>query len=153
MVSVMCYCVFNIKFKMNGGEINMINKIDGIMLFSENAKKLADFYKEKVGLERVEEMVAGENDENVFLFSFGDEGTGFGIMDHSRVKGKNQNPERFIVNLEVNDIEEEVKKLDKANVKKIQDTYHIEGYGLIATFEDVDGNYFQLVQIRENGGN
>jgi len=30
----------------------------------------------------------------------------------------------------------------------VQDTYHIEGYGYISTFEDVDGNYFQLVQVR-----
>lgn len=51
-------------------------------------------------------------------------------------------------NLETDNIEEEVKKLDKAGVKKVQDTYHMENYGHIATFEDVDGNYFQLVQVR-----
>ena len=52
-------------------------------------------------------------------------------------------------NLEVDDIEKEVERLKKAMVKLIQDIYHIEDYGKIATFEDVDGNYFQLVQTRE----
>jgi len=51
-------------------------------------------------------------------------------------------------NLEVEDIESEVARLDKAGVKKVQDTYHMEGYGWIATYEDPDGNYFQLVQVK-----
>lgn len=131
----------------------MIKKIDGIMLFSENAKRLAEFYMEKVGLDKAEEMVAGENDESVFLFSFGGDTTGLTIMDHSKVKGKNKEPERIIFDLEVDDIEEEVKRLENAEVKKIQDIYHVENYGMIATFEDVDGNYFQLVQIRDNKSN
>ena len=52
-------------------------------------------------------------------------------------------------NLEVDDIEKEVKRLKHARAKLVQDIYHIEDYGKIATFEDVDGNYFQLVQVRE----
>lgn len=53
-----------------------------------------------------------------------------------------------IFNLEVDDIEEEVKRLDGAGVKKVADIYHMQNYGYIATFEDIDGNYFQLVQVR-----
>jgi len=63
-------------------------------------------------------------------------------------KGKNKNPERIIFNIEVDDIEKEAKRLKEAKVMLVQDTYHIEGYGYIATFEDIDGNYFQLVQVR-----
>lgn len=54
----------------------------------------------------------------------------------------------LIVNLEVDDIEKEVKRVEEKGAKKKQDIYHIEGYGLIATFEDIDGNFFQFVQIR-----
>ena len=64
------------------------------------------------------------------------------------MKGKNKNPERYMINFEVDDIKKEVKRLDKAKVKKIADTYHLEGYGWVVTFADIDGNYFQLVQVR-----
>lgn len=125
----------------------MIKGIDSITLFSENAKALAEFYKDKVGLKMTLEAEVGEG-ANLFGFEFGEGRTGLYIMDHSQVKGQNQQPERIIFNLEVSDIEEDVKKLDEKGVKKIADTYHMQNYGYIATFEDVDGNYFQLVQVK-----
>jgi len=75
-------------------------------------------------------------------------GSGFSILDNSKVKGKNKNPERFLFNLEVDDIKKEVPRLKKAGVKVVAEIYHVEGYGWLATFEDLDGNYFQLVQVR-----
>lgn len=127
----------------------MFRGIESISIGSENASTLADFYKEKVGLELSSEAEMGENGEKVFMFEF-KEGAGLNIMDHSEVKGKNSNPQRLLINLEVKDIEEAIKKLDGAGVKKIQDQYHIEGYGWVATYEDPDGNYFQLVQVRDS---
>jgi len=117
------------------------------MLFSENAKKLAKFYREVVGLKQTMEAEMGEGDENYFGFKIG-KGPELGIMDHSKVKGKNKNPERIIFNLEVDNIKKEAKRLTTAKAKKVQDIYHVEGYGYIATFADVDGNYFQLVQVK-----
>ena len=125
----------------------MIKGIESITLFSENAKKLADFYKNKVGLKMTLEAEVGEQGENLFGFEIKG-GSGFYIMDHSDVKGKNKDPKRIILNLEVSDIEEDVKRLDDAGVKKIADIYHMQNYGYIATFEDPDGNYFQLVQVK-----
>lgn len=125
----------------------MIKGLESLTLFSENAKNLANFYKDKVGLKIKFEGVMGENDEEIYELNVG-KGSGLYIIDHSKVKGKNRQPERIVFNLEVNDIEKEVKRLDKARVKKIQDTYHIEGYGYIATFQDIDGNYFQFAQVR-----
>ena len=125
----------------------MIRGIESILLFSENAKKLAKFYREVVGLKQTMEAEMGEGGENYFGFKIG-KGPELGIMDHSRVKGKNKNPERMIFNLEVDDIKKEAKRLTGAKVKKIQDVYHVEGYGYIATFADVDGNYFQIVQVK-----
>lgn len=124
----------------------MIKGIESILLFSENPQRLADFYAEKVGLKMTTEAEVGEG-EDFFGFEF--EGShGLYIMHHSKVKGASKEPERVMFNLEVSDIEEDVKKLDEAGVKKIADIYHMESYGYIATFEDIDGNYFQLVQIR-----
>lgn len=125
----------------------MIKGIESICLFSEDAKKLADFYKDKGGLKMTMEAEVGEAGENLFGFEFG-EGPGLYVMDHSKVKGKNTQPDRIIFTLEVDNIEEDVKKLDDAGVKKIQDTYHMQNYGYIATFEDLDGNYFQLAQVK-----
>jgi len=114
----------------------MIRALEAVILSSENAKKLAEFYREKVGL------VQG--------YDFEFKGASLYILDHSDIKGKNSQGPRVMFNLEVDDIEKEAKRLNNADVKKVQDIYHVEGYGLIATFEDPDGNYFQLVQIRAN---
>ncbi len=125
----------------------MIRGVESIGLFSQNAKKLAAFYKDKVGLKVKLEAEFGEHGEELYEMNVG-KGSTLYIMDHSKVKGKNKNPDRIIFNLEVDNIEKEVKRLTKAKAKKVQDIYHVEGYGYIATFEDVDGNYFQFVQIR-----
>lgn len=125
----------------------MVRGLESINLFSPNAKNLAKFYREKVGLKVTLEAEIGERGESLFGFEWKG-ASGFYIVDHSKVKGKNKEPERFLFNLEVDNIEKEVERLKKNGVKKIQDTYHMEGYGWIATFEDLDGNYFQLVQIR-----
>ncbi len=124
----------------------MIKSLDGVLLSSEDSQKLADFYKEKVGLKCTMEFEMGENGEKGFAF----DSVKLYINQHSEVHGQTKEPERFILNFETDDIEEEVERLDKAEVKKIKDTYHVEGYGLVATFEDVDGNYFQVVQVRAN---
>lgn len=126
----------------------MIRGVESLTLFSENARKLAEFYQKKVGLSLSTEAELGDKDQ---LFGFEmSQGSGFYIVDHSKVKGRSKEPDRVIFNLEVDNIEDAVKKLDLQGVKKVQDTYHVEGYGLIATFEDLDGNYFQFVQVREN---
>lgn len=129
----------------------MFRGIDSVLIGSENAAKLAEFYREKVGLKQTQEAEMGEGDEkaSVFMFEF-ENGTSITVMDHKDVHGKASQAQRVLVNIEVKGtIEDAVAKLDKAGVKKVQDTYHVEDYGKIATFEDPDGNYFQLVQVRE----
>jgi predicted enzyme related to lactoylglutathione lyase len=127
----------------------MIKNFEGLLLFSEDAKKLADFYGQTVGLSLQDEMVMGENDDEAFMFSTGNNGgPTLTIMKHSEVKGANKMPERVIFNLEVDDIEKETKRLKDAGVKIIQDIYHIQDFGQIATFADPDNNYFQFVQNR-----
>ena len=125
----------------------MIRGIEGVLLGSQNAKKLADFYAKTVGLKLTNEYEMGENNEKGFEFAMKGS-SGLYIMDHSEVKGRNKNPAQIIINFEVDDIEKEVKRLKRAKVKIQQDIYHLEGYGHIATFVDPDGNFFQLVQVR-----
>ncbi|OGM21695.1 hypothetical protein A2714_05350 [Candidatus Woesebacteria bacterium RIFCSPHIGHO2_01_FULL_38_9] len=125
----------------------MIRGLDSITLFSGNAKKLAEFYEKKVGLKNTGVYEMGDKGEEAYMYEF-KKGSGFSILDNSKVKGKNKNPERFLFNLEVDDIKKEVPRLKKAGVKVVAEIYHVEGYGWLATFEDLDGNYFQLVQVR-----
>lgn len=124
----------------------MIRGIESVLLFSEDAKKLAKFYEEKVGLKITFEAVM-DKDDDMYEFKM-KSGSPLYVIHHSKVKGKNQKPERIMFNLEVDDVEKEVKRLKKNKVKLVQDIYHVEGYGYIATFADIDGNYFQLVQVR-----
>lgn len=125
----------------------MIKGLEAILLGSEDAKKLAGFYKDVVGLTLSTEMEIGEEGEKGYEFNL-NPGNLY-ILDHSKVKGESKDPSRVMFNLEVDDIEKEVAKIKKAGAKLVQDIYHVENYGMIATFEDVDGNYFQLVKTRE----
>ncbi len=126
----------------------MIKALEAVLLSSEDAAKLSEFYREVVGLKQSSEMEMGDKGEKGYEFDL--KGAGLYILDHSDIKGKNPQGARIMFNLEVDDIEKEASRLDKAGAKKVQDIYHVEGYGLIATFEDIDGNYFQLVQVRAN---
>ena len=106
----------------------MIKGVEAINIYSANAKKLADFYKNKVGLKLSIEAEMGDNGEEVYGFEF-DPGPTLFIMDRSKISSKNTEPNRFIFSLEVDDIEKETSRLEESEVKKTQDTYHIEGYG------------------------
>ena len=125
----------------------MIRGLESAMLGSQNAKKLAAFYKEKVGLKLGMVAEMGSKGEELYQLKVG-KGPDIYIVDHSKVKGTNKNPDRIILNLEVDDIEKETARMKKAKVKPVKDTYHVEGYGWISTFKDVDGNLFQFVQVR-----
>lgn len=124
----------------------MIRALEAVLLSSEDATKLAKFYRDVVGLKQSAEMDMGDKGEKGFNFEL--KGAGLYILDHSGIKGKSKEPARVMFNLEVDDIEKEAARLDKLDVEKHQGIYHVEGYGLIATFKDPDGNYFQLVQVR-----
>jgi len=124
----------------------MITNFESIILDSENATKLADFYKEKIGLKQTWDAVMGE-DSKVYGFMLGE--IELVIMDHSEIKGKSKDPARIMLNLETDDIDGDFARLKKAGVKIIAEIYHIEDYGQVATFEDLDGNYFQLVKTKE----
>src|SRR3989344_1600147 len=124
----------------------MIRGLESVLLFSQNPRKLARFYRDTVGLKITAEMEMGDQGEE--MFEFGMKGCSLFIGPHSKVKGKRKEPERMMFNLEVSDIEKAVKDLKKKKVKVVQDLYHIEDYGFVATFADLDGNYFQLVKTR-----
>ena len=123
----------------------MVKNFESVIIGTQNATKLADFYKKKVGLKQSWDAVMGKN-SNVYGFTIGK--IDLVIMDHSDVKGKNKDSARVMFNLEVDSIEKDFAKLKKAGVEVIAKIYHIQEYGYVATLADLDGNYFQLVKTK-----
>lgn len=116
----------------------MIRKIDSVVLASKNAKKLAAFYTKTVGVTFQLEAEMGKG-QDVFGGSWKGS-SDFMIMDQKKAG-------QMII-FEVDNIEKEFKRMKKAGVKMVTPIYHIEGYGHVATFKDVDGNEFQIAQVR-----
>ena len=75
------------------------------------------------------------------------------VGPHSQVKGRNVEPGRVIWNIETPDVRREFERMKDAGATVVQAPYTPEGMedmenvgeGLICTFEDPDGNYFQLM--------
>jgi predicted enzyme related to lactoylglutathione lyase len=126
-------------FYRRGGEF-MLN-FNSILVFSENPAELAAFY------EKVFEKGPDWDMEGYRGFQLG--AAAITIGPHDKVKGKSQNPERIMFNLETEDVKEEFERIKAiGGVEVIAEPYgdEEEKYeGLVATFADPDGNYFQLM--------
>ncbi len=112
--------------------------LNTVLLFSEEPKKLIEFYKKVLNVKPAWEG----GDFTGFKL-----GSGFlGIGPHSKVHGKNTSPERMMFNIEVDDIEKEFKRIKNLKAKVIQEPYTPgeEATIKIATFADVDNNFFQI---------
>ena len=111
--------------------------LNSVMIGSEDAKALAQFYKTVLGEPQMEDQG----------FSGWQVGSGWlMIMPHSEVKGRNETPGRIILNFETPEFDDEFKRIKGLGASVKQDPYQPEGASgmWIATFEDPDGNYFQI---------
>ena len=119
-------------------------KLNSIIVFSDNPKRLAEFYQKVFNKEP--SWTNGEYAE----FKTG--GAYFEIGPHDQVKGQNKNPERMLLNFHVKDVESEFKRIKKLGVTVIKEPYKpVEDPRLtIATFSDLDNNYIQLITAWED---
>lgn len=108
------------------------------MIFSEDPKPVAEFYK-KVFDKKPDWEMEGYS--------------GFGVGDvyvmigpHDKVKGKSPSPERIMLNFETSDVKGEFERIKALGATVIAEPYNPDEdkEGWIATFADPDGNYFQL---------
>jgi predicted enzyme related to lactoylglutathione lyase len=116
----------------------MLN-FNSILIFSENPKPLAEFYKKVFVVKPAWEM------EGYTTFELG---KGYiTIGPHDEVKGKSKDAKRIMFNLETGELLKEFERIKKLDVKVIKEPEDPDKNpeGGIATFEDPDGNYFQLV--------
>lgn len=118
--------------------------LNSILVFSDNPKKLAEFYK-KV-FKKDPDWAEGD-------YSGFSAGKGFlTVGPHEKVHGKSKNPERIIFNFETKDVKKEFERIKKLGTKVVAKPYKPseEPDMWIATFADPDGNYFQLMSPWEN---
>lgn len=121
----------------------MLN-FNSLLVFSENPAELSKFY---------EKVFNKKPDFTMESYTGFQIGAGWiTIGPHDKVKGKSTNPERIMFNLETEDVKgefERIKGVEGAQV--IAEPYGDEekpmeeGGGVVATFADPDGNYFQLM--------
>ena len=114
----------------------MLN-LSSIMIGSEDPKALSEFYTKVLG-------EPGWEDSTYTGWQAG-KGT-LMIGPHSEVKGRNETPGRIILNFETPDVKLEFERIKGLGVTVEREPYQPDGASgmWLATFEDPDGNYFQL---------
>jgi predicted enzyme related to lactoylglutathione lyase len=112
--------------------------LNSILIYSEHPKELQAFYEKIFG------VTAGWSEGDFKGYRFGTVDVMIGL--HDKVKGANMTPERLILNFETNDVRGEFERIKNLGATVIAEPYHpMEASDTwIATFSDVDGNYFQL---------
>ena len=114
-------------------------KLSGVMLNSENPKKLADFYTKILGKPDWEQ---GE------MYGYGESGNNILIMGHSEVKGSNTMPARIMLSFAVDDTQKEFDRIKELGGKVVAEPYQPDKDNSpkvwLATLADPDGNYLQL---------
>jgi len=124
----------------------MLN-LNSILVSSEDPKVLSAFYTK----------VLGEPGWDEDGFVGWQAGSGWLMVGpHTEVKGQNEMPGRIIWNFETEDVRGEFERIKALGVRVKQEPYNPGGDGggpemLLATFEDPDGNYFQLASPMPQG--
>jgi predicted enzyme related to lactoylglutathione lyase len=112
--------------------------LNSILIGSEDPQRLTTFYKGLFG-----DPTWDDGGYTGWMVGTG----GLMVGPHDAVKGKNEQPGRLILNIETPDVRGDFERFKAAGATVVQEPYNPgdEGEGLIATFADPDGNYFQLV--------
>lgn len=120
----------------------MIKNISAVLIWSDNYRALADWYKEKLGLDSIEEL--NHPDDTGVGFQVGE--VYLWIGQHSKVNGKNKDIHRHMFNFVVDSVSESYKKLEARGVRFYAKPFKaptMDKY--FATFYDLDSNLVQLI--------
>jgi predicted enzyme related to lactoylglutathione lyase len=118
-------------------------KLNSVMIGSEQPEALVEFYK------RVFEKDPDWEDSG--FVGFGDKGMSLVIGTHDQVKGKSDQPARMMINFVTSEVKEEFERIKEYASKVVAEPYTMGGNNqmMVATLEDPDGNYFQLMTPME----
>jgi predicted enzyme related to lactoylglutathione lyase len=119
----------------------MIKGVNSVIIWTEDVKKLAPFYSDTLGLKTSE-----IGDEFAVFDLGGAQQLALGV--HSEVKGRSKEPNRVMVNLDVDDIQSEYERLKAKGVQFVREPSAEPAADgtIIATLQDPDGNTLQLFQ-------
>tara|TARA_Y100000996_G_scaffold352049_1_gene291521 strand:+ start:1850 stop:2206 length:357 start_codon:yes stop_codon:yes gene_type:complete len=116
----------------------LLNKITGIIIWTDQLDIMVHFYKNLLGL------TLHSTRPNFVTFDLG--GERFNIGTHDKVSGKAKDPYRIMLNFEVDNIIELSNKLLANNISFLREPEEEHWGGMVATFFDPDGNILQLLQ-------
>ncbi len=118
-------------------------RITGVIISTELSRFAAmrDFYVDVLGLR--------PRSQRPEFVNFELQDTRLTITTHSQVTGANRTPGRLLVNMAVEDIEAEFRRLSAAGARFVRTPESEKWGGTVATLEDPDGNYLQLFQLPE----
>ena len=127
------------------GEPARVGAVIGVILGTapDRFDAMRRFYVETLGM-----PVRGDRPGHV-NFQWGD--TRLTIATHDEVAGAARDPRRLLLNLAVDDIEAVAAVLRAAGVAFLREPSAEPWGGVIATFEDPDGNTLQLMQLPPGG--
>ncbi len=116
----------------------MTLKIHSVMIGTDDLPRLAAFYRDIIGLKP-------QMEDGSFVVFQGEGGAQLALGVHSGVKGRAKDPDRVIVDFQVEDCQGEYQRLNAKSVKFTRPPSQDEGF-IVATFQDPDGNTLQLFQ-------
>jgi predicted enzyme related to lactoylglutathione lyase len=112
-------------------------RFNGVMIGSEDPDPLGAFYTK----------VLGEPSSRDGTWYFWGEGSQLILGGHSEVHGNNTSPQRIMLTLDVDDIQESFKEITSFGAAVVAEPYQPEPETedlWLATVTDPDGNYVQL---------
>jgi predicted enzyme related to lactoylglutathione lyase len=108
---------------------------------SEHPDELIAFYRDVVGLD-----VAAEGPPGAFMAG-SSQFLALIIESHDAVNGVSSQPHRILLNFFTDDAAREQARIESRGVRFIRPAEREEGFGVVATFADPDGNLCQLMQM------
>ena len=116
-------------------------KSGGIMIGTQDSKKLEEFYTKVLGKPSMDDSENG-------WYGYDVEGSFLMIGPHSEVHGSSKEPQRLIYNFVSDDIKGEFERIKGCGAGVVAEPYQPDANNMpdvwLATLSDPDGNYFQL---------
>jgi len=117
----------------------MIFGVVGVNIWTNHLELLRRFYRDTLCLPL-------HSDHGDFVaFAFGDIRLNLGL--HDAITGPTREPHRIMINLGVEDIHNEHRRLTAQGVEFVRPPEQEFWGGWVATFKDPDGNLLQLLQL------
>ena len=115
-----------------------IKRLSGVIIWTDQFTNMVTFYGKVLGL-------SPHSVKSDFVaYKWGN--TKFSIGQHSEISGESKDPYRIMLNFDVSDIKLLCQKLTGKGVRFIRKPEREHWGGVVATFNDPDGNIIQLLQ-------